>query len=45
MILIANKDLIEKLLRETNKLRLEEKYSTLVQGQEAGVYKMKKVII
>lgn len=43
VLLVSNKELLEKLIRELNKFKLIGKYSTLVHGQKAGVYKLKKL--
>jgi tRNA G10 N-methylase Trm11 len=46
VILTAQKELMEDLLSKfEGQLKLEEKYSTLVSGKKAGVYKIKKIIV
>lgn len=44
VILTAQKELMEELLGKfKGQLKLEEKYSTLVSGKKAGVYKIRKI--
>lgn len=44
VILTAQKELTENLLSNfEGKLKLEEKYGTLVSGKKAGVYRIRKV--
>lgn len=44
VILTAQKELIEELLSKfEGRLKLEEKYTTLVSGKKAGVYKIRKI--
>ena len=42
IILIANKDLFENILNKFDNFKLLNKYDTLVSGQKARVYKIKK---
>lgn len=44
VILIADKELFENILNKFENFKLISKYETLVSGQKAGVYKIKKII-